>query len=305
VEGPTRFDEAFLRKLEALSVIVKRARGGDLRAERRSRRVGAGIEFADHREYAAGDDVRSLDWSLFARLDRPFVRLREEDEDVTLSVVVDTSASMAAGTPPKLELAVQIAAALGYVGLTSLDRIAVSLVGAEVREVLPPLRGRAAAPRVLSFLTNVTAAGRTDLAAALAKMGPGLGSGGGGSGSGAARRGLTILISDMLDPAGCLPVLNCLRTSRQEAVIVHLVADEDAAVPFDGDVWLEDAETGQMRALTVTPAVRRAHAERHRVLLRGVADLCRGRGLACLQIAADVPFEDAVLRILRTGGVLG
>jgi len=301
VDGPTRFDEAFLRKLEALIVIVKRARGGDLRAERRSRRVGAGIEFADHREYAAGDDVRSLDWSLFARLDRPFVRLREEDEDVTLSIVVDTSASMAAGTPPKLELAVQIAAALGYVGLTSLDRIAVSLVGAELREVLPPLRGRAAAPRVLSFLTNVTAAGRTDLAAALAKMGPGGGRGGGG----AARRGLTILVSDMLDPAGCLPVLNRLRTARQEAVIVHLVADEDAAVPFEGDVLLEDAETGQTRALTVTPAVRRAHAERHRALLRGVADLCRGRGLACLQIAADVPFEDAVLRILRTGGVLG
>lgn len=301
MDGPTRFDEAFLRKLEALIVIVKRARGGDLRAERRSRRVGAGIEFADHREYAAGDDVRSLDWSLFARLDRPFVRLREEDEDVTLSIVVDTSASMAAGTPPKLELAVQIAAALGYVGLTSLDRIAVSLVGAELREVLPPLRGRAAAPRVLSFLTNVTAAGRTDLAAALAKMGPGGGRGGGG----AARRGLTILVSDMLDPAGCLPVLNRLRTARQEAVIVHLVADEDAAVPFEGDVLLEDAETGQTRALTVTPAVRRAHAERHRALLRGVADLCRGRGLACLQIAADVPFEDAVLRILRTGGVLG
>jgi hypothetical protein len=116
---------------------------------------------------------------------------------------------------------------------------------------------------------------------------------------------LTILVSDMLDPAGCLPVLNRLRTARQEAVIVHLVADEDAAVPFDGDVLLEDVETGQTRALTVTPAVRRAHAERHRALLRAVSDLCRGRGLACLQIAADVPFEDAVLRILRTGGVLG
>ena len=96
-----RFDEAFLRKLEALAVVAKKARGGDARAERRSRRVGAGIEFADHREYAPGDDVRSLDWNLYARMDRPFVRLREEDEDLTLALLVDGSASMGLGTPAK------------------------------------------------------------------------------------------------------------------------------------------------------------------------------------------------------------
>jgi uncharacterized protein (DUF58 family) len=293
--SPHRFDEDFLRKLEALTLVAKKARAGSARAERRSRRVGAGIEFADHRDYAPGDDVRALDWNLFARLDRPFVRLREEDEDLTLRLVVDGSASMAVGQPPKLELAVRIAAALAYIGLCSLDRVGVSLIGAGVREALPPMRGRGSAARVLELLERATADGPTDLAASVRDM---LAAGG------ATRRALAVLISDLFDPIGWRPVLDRLRVARTEVVVVQITAAGDAVVPFDGDVVLEDAETGELRALTMTPAARRADAERYEALLRGIAGTCRERGIPCFQIPSHVAFEDAVLRILRAGGVV-
>lgn len=292
---PGRFDEGFLRKLEALSIVAKRTRGGTARAERRSRRVGAGVEFADHREYAPGDDVRALDWNLFARLDRPYVRLRQEDEDVTLSLIVDTSASMGTGAPPKLELALRIAAALGYVGLAALDRVGVALVGAGVDQALPPARGKAVVTRLLGLLGAAQAGGRTNLAAAAREV---------HARSRSVTRGVAVLISDLLDPAGCLPVLNRLRAARQEAVVVQVTAADDARTPEDGDLLLQDVETGELRELTLTPAVRREHAERYRGLMRAVAGICRQRGIPCFQIASHVPFEDAVLRILRAGGVL-
>jgi uncharacterized protein (DUF58 family) len=291
----TRFDETFLRKLEALTLLAKRVQRGDARGERRSRRIGAGIEFADHRDYAPGDDVRMLDWGLYARLDRPFVRLREEEEDLLLQVVVDGSSSMALGTPPKLELALRIGAALAYVGLVGLDRVGVSVVGAGVREAMPPTRGRGGALRLLDLLGRVGAAGRTDLAAAVREV---------LAAAGTPRRALTVLVSDFFDAAGWRPVLDRLRFARHEVVVVQVTAAEDAQTTLDGEVTVEDVETGEARELLVTAAARRAYAERYAAWLRGVAATCRERGILCFQIGSDVPFEDAVLRILRAGGVL-
>jgi uncharacterized protein (DUF58 family) len=295
VTGGGRFDESFLRKLEALTVVAKRAQGGNARAERRSRRVGAGIEFADHRSYTPGDDVRALDWNLLARLDRPYVRLREEDEDLTLALVVDASASMASGTPAKLELALRIAAALAYIGLSSLDRVGVSLVGADVHRALPPMRGKGSVARILDLLERATAAGRTDLGAAIrdvlaARATP--------------RRGKTVLLSDLFDSRGWFSAVERLRVARQDVVVVQITATEDATVAVDGDFLLEDVETGERRALTIGAGSRKAAAERYAALLRGVACICRERGIPCFQIASSVPFEDAVLRVLRAGGVL-
>jgi len=294
--GSLRFGEDFLRKLEALTVVAKRARGSGARADRRARRVGAGIDFADHRTYVPGDDVRALDWNLFARLDRPFVRLREEDEDLTVTLLVDASASMSWGTPPKLELALRIAAALGYVGLAGLDRVGIGVLGAGVRAVLPPLRGKGNAARILDLLGSVVGEGRTQLDVGvrdvLATRGP-------------TRRGRTILISDLFDPAGPLAALARLRAARQDVVVVQVVSGSDA-VPAAGDgvVVVEDAETGERQELILSAQTRRAQTDRYRAWLRAVASACRERSVPCFQIDAAVPFEDAVLRILRAGGIV-
>ena len=297
--GPLRFDEHFLRKLEALTVVAKRARGTGARADRRARRVGAGIDFADHRTYVPGDDVRALDWNLFARLDRPFVRLREEDEDLTLNVLVDASASMAFGATPKLELAVRVAAALAYVGLSGLDRVGVGVIGAGVHAAVPPLRGKGNAARILALLGSVSGTGRTNLDTGvrdlLAMSGP-------------ARRGRTVLISDLFDPAGPLGALSRLRAARQDAVVIQLVSPGDASPEATrsagGTVILEDAETGDTREVSLTAPARDAQADRYRAWLRAITSICRERAVPCFQIDAAVPFEDAVLRVLRAGGIL-
>ena len=162
-----RFDERFLRKLEYLTVVTKRALMGQVRAERRSRRVGAGIEFADHRDYVAGDDLRSIDWNLYGRMQRLLVRLFEEDEDLSIDVLFDASASMGFGAPPKLDLAMQVGAALAYVGLANLDRVAIAPIADGFGDGLPPARGKAHILPMLRFLDGLEAGGRTSLARAV------------------------------------------------------------------------------------------------------------------------------------------
>src|SRR3954466_4235100 len=126
---PTVFDEGFLRQLERLGVLMKQPVRGGLKGGRRSVKRGQSVEFADYRDYSLGDDLRQLDWNVYARLEKLFVKLFVEEEDVTVTFLVDASASMAAGRPPKLLFAKRAAAALGYIGLASEDRVAVSVLG--------------------------------------------------------------------------------------------------------------------------------------------------------------------------------
>ena len=138
---------------------IRRSRmsAGMMRANRASKRVGAGLEFADHRDYAAGDDLRYLDWNLYGRLGRLALRLFQEEEDLLIEVLVDASASMSVGSPPKLDLALQIGAALAYVGLANLDRVALTPLGDDQAPVLPPARGKGAILPILRFLDGVRA----------------------------------------------------------------------------------------------------------------------------------------------------
>lgn len=294
-----RFDDVFLRKLEALSLVARRAVLGQARGERRSRRVGSGIELADFRDYVAGDDLRFVDWSLYARLDRPMVRLREEREDLTLAVLVDGSGSMGVGHPPKLELAARLGGALAYVGFSNHDRVSVAVATTSGQRVLPPARGRAGALRALELFDTATAGGRTDLGASLRDV---------LAASGARRRGLVVIISDFFDPAGWRPALDRVRFARWDAIAVQISSAEDALpAPDDdapGEVLIEDAETGDARRLWVTPAFRRAYGERYTALKRGLAAACRERQIPLFDVPANAAFDQVVLQLFRSGQVL-
>ena len=205
---------------------------------------------------------------------------------------------MAMGRPPKLDLALQLGAALGYVGLSNLDRVAVTALGAELAGP-PPARGKARILPILRFLDTVRplrSTSRTSLAAAVREfLSRRRGRG----------RGLVALISDFYDPAGARAALELVRRNRLEAIAVQISAPDELAPPLRGDLQLCDAETSEARDLTVSPAALADYARRHATLLRELRGYCREHAIPCFTLSSDQPFDAVVLRIFRTGGLLG
>lgn len=289
--GPDLFDQDFLRKLESLALASRRAATGLRRGDRRMKKKGSGVEFADHKAYVPGDDIRLLDVGIYQRLGKLLLRVYEEEEDLSLYFLIDRSASMAHGD--KLTQAVRLTAALGYIGLASLDRVSVHTLGAELYERLPPIRGKQRLFRLLRFLSNLRPSGTTDLSAALkrfALMHP--------------RRGLAILLTDLYDPAGFEAGINALAYHRFEVCVLHLRSNLDTSPAERGDVAVIDAETGERADVTITPkkvtqVAREAAEERERI-----RRFCAQKQVAYFDIDAAAPFDEVVLYLLRRGGLL-
>jgi uncharacterized protein (DUF58 family) len=287
------FDDAFLRKLERLAVVAKRAAALHGRGERQTRHVGSGIEFADHRDYVPGDDLRHLDWNLYGRLERPLVRLFDEDEDLPVYLLVDASASMGLGRPSKLGLARAVAAALAYVALTNLDRVAVYAATDDLGGGLGLVRGKAQIHPLLTLLAGLRPAGRTDLGAAIS-----------GLVQRHRRRGVVVAISDFYDPVGFERALDRLRYGRFEPVVVQITAPDEAAPALRGEITVVDVETGEERPVTITPALAAGYRQRYQTRLRGLSRYCRERAVPCFQVTSEHALDDLVLRVLRSGNLL-
>ncbi len=285
------FDEAFLRKLEYLAVVARRAFGGGLRAERRSKKVGAGIEFADHRDYAAGDNLRYVDWAIYARLERLLLRLYEEEEDLHVYLLVDCSASM--GASGKLAHAAQLAAALAYVGLANLDRVSVIPFSSEAPRGLRPTRGRGGVLPILRFLEGLEARGTTSLVEAAETFV-----------RRTARPGLAILISDFYDLDGYAAALDLLRYRRHEPTAIHVWSAAEADPRLLGDVELVDLETGTAHEVTIDEQLLADYRAAHERLTAGVLRHCATRGIAYVRADVAVPFDETVLHLFRRAGLL-
>src|SRR5688572_17387305 len=228
----TVFDEAFLRQLERLLILMRSPVRGGLKGGRRSVKRGQSVEFADYRDYTLGDDLRQLDWNVYARLEKLFVKLFIEEEDVTITFLIDGSASMAAGRPSKLLFAKRAAAALGYIGLASEDRIAVSVLGGRAARRQPALRGSGRVFRLLSNLSAIdVAVGHTDLVVAARHAAAQL-----------SGRGVVVLISYLLDPTAD-KVIRELAATNSELIILHVLSPDDLDPALEGDLRLVDAET--------------------------------------------------------------
>jgi uncharacterized protein (DUF58 family) len=286
-----RFDETFLRKLEYLSIVARRVFGGGLRAERRSKKVGAGIEFADHRDYTAGDDLRYVDWSVYARLERLLLRLFEEEEDLHVYILVDTSASM--GSSGKLDIASRIAAALAYVGLANLDRVSVIPLANAGAVPTRPTRGRGNVVTLLKLLEGLEAGGTTSLVQSVDKFV-----------RRATRPGLAILVSDFYDLDGYAEALDMLRYRRHEPTAIHVWSRAEAEPDVLGDVELHDVESGEARELTVDENMLASYRAAHAALTQGLERHCATRGVTYVRADVAVPFEDTVLTMFRRAGLV-
>jgi uncharacterized protein (DUF58 family) len=290
------FDDEFQRKLESLALVSRRVFAGRMRAERRSKKKGSGIEFADHRAYVPGDDFRFVDWNVYQRFGRLLVRLYEEEEDLSIYFIVDCSASMAFGSQSKFDQARRLCAALAYVGLANLDRVTVVGASRERGLLMPATRGKNRIFKVFQYLEQLEATGVTDLGSSLKTFV-----------AQHKRRGLAILISDLYDPEGFEHGINVLRYNKFEPYVLHMVEPGARFLGHDGilgDVNVYDCETGEEREVTVTEQVLRNIEVAHRDYAAAIQRFCTRSHVPYFAAPPDVPFDELVLRVLRRGGVL-
>ena len=291
---PTVFDEAFLRQLERLLLLMRSPVRGGLKGGRRSVKRGQSVEFADYRDYSMGDDLRQLDWNVYARLEKLFVKLFVEEEDVTITLLVDASASMAAGHPQKLLFAKRAAAALGYIGLASEDRVAVSALSGRIARRRAALRGSGRVFRLLADLSAVQVAdGPTDLVAAARHAGAQLHG-----------RGVVVLLSDLLDPAADR-VIRELAATGSELIVLHILSPDELDPVLEGDLRLVDSETGERVDITADLATIDAYRERLVAWKAAFADLAAKRRASYVDLSSDVNLADLMFAELRRRRVLG
>jgi uncharacterized protein (DUF58 family) len=287
-----RFDEAFLKKLEYLYIVSKKVFAGRMRAERRTKKIGAGIEFADHRNYTLGDDFRYIDWNIYGRMERLLLRLFEEEEDLSIYLLVDCSKSMAIGHPmAKLDYALQVAAGLCYVGLANLDRVSILPFSNDLHERLPPERGKGRIFKVFQFLNDVEPGGETGLGPSVTKFV-----------HQTKRRGLVVLISDFYDPSGYEEAINTLRYHRYEPFVVQVFDEKEANPPLHGDLTLIDCETGEPREVTISARLLSDYKKEHERYCKELEEFCTQRAVPFFRTNTTVAFDELILRIFRAGG---
>ncbi len=308
----TLWDEAFLHKIEQLSLVSRRRRMGRLAGERRSPKRGSSVEFADYRNYTAGDDLRQLDWNIYARLEKLFVKLFEEEEDLTVHVLLDASHSMdwdglyaaqtiggfdapVLHTGGKFRYARRVAAAFGYIALSSLDRVWIAALQGSGTQRVGPLRGRNHALGMLHFLERLKAEGDTDLSAALRSY--------------VVRQrqpGLCYVISDMLSPSGSLDGLRSLQSAGYEVNLIHILdpAEVNPLLALSGDLRLRDIETGESEEVSVEPSTVGIYEQKYQAWQQAIASFCLQRSIPYILATTDVPFEDLILHYLRRRGML-
>ena len=298
-EQPRLFDEKTLRKLEQLALVANHVRAGAIKGERRSTRRGTSIEFADYRNYTRGDDLRRVDWNIFARLERPFVKLLEEEEDLAVHLLLDASASMNwphdDSAPPqvhKFTFARRLLAGLAYIALTGGDRLSIVALGARPQQ-WGPGRGSARVLEMLAAVEGFAASGDTDLNAALRDYALRGG-----------RPGLCIVISDFFSPTGYEDGLSALQSRGHEVALIHTLAPDEVNPPLTGDLRLVDVETTAGQDVTVDAALRDLYQRRLEAWRDSMQAHCAGRGVHYASVETAVPWEEVILYQLRRLGVV-
>jgi uncharacterized protein (DUF58 family) len=287
------FDDEFLKKLEYLSILSKRLFAGQLKAERRAMRRGSGLEFADYRQYVAGDDFRYLDWKAYLRLNRLILRLFEEEEDLPIYMFVDASQSMSYGQPAKFDYARRVAAALCYIGLSNLDRVNVIAYGDKVKGELRPQRGKGRIFRVFKFLEETTTGGETNARESFKTYC-----------TETRRRGLAVIISDFFDNAGFQSGLDILRHFRHDMFILHIASHEEVDPALKGELVLVDSENQVSREVTVTPSLLASYKTEYSRFCTEIESYCNKYQLGYVRTVTDFPFEELVLKVFRQGRFL-
>ena len=291
----TLFDQSFLARLDQLHLIAKRLAGGTSTGLRKSRRIGDGLEFADHRAYASGDDLRFIDWPYYARMEKLLLRMFHEHSEADVTIMLDTSASMATGSDcEKFNYARRVAAALAYVAMGSLERVILQPFGEQLGREMRTARNRSQVIGVLDFLSELNASGKTNLENCARQF------------AHRRRQPQTVLIlSDLLDCSQQLPkALARLRIAGHEVTVLHLYAPQDASPAASGPVQLKDAEDGREMPLNITNEVLQSYHRSWEEFCSRCRAACIAREAIYISAVTTLPFEQLILQTLRKAGVL-
>jgi uncharacterized protein (DUF58 family) len=286
-------DPEFLTRLEQLELVSRKIFLGRMKGERRSKKKGQSVEFADYRNYVVGDDLRFLDWNLYARLDRLFLRLFMEEEDLHFYVLIDNSLSMDFGNPSKLHYAKQVAAALGFIGLVNLDRVVVEAFNDNLTQTMPAIRGRRSLWRLLDFLQKVEPAGPSDLKQALKTFS-----------LRCSGKGIVVLLSDLMDKGGYEDALRYLVARQLDIYVIQILSKEEIEPDVVGDLKLTDIEDGDVAEITVSGPLLKRYKQNLAAYRAALHEFCTRRGVTYLFTSNQVPFDRLVLTYLRQRGLV-
>jgi uncharacterized protein (DUF58 family) len=286
-----------LRRLEQFQLLARRRAKSAARGERRSRARGHSVEFADYRPYVAGDDLRYLDWNLYGRLERLFLKLYEEERELPVLILLDASESMSFGEPAKFNYARQVAAATGYVALCGFDRVSVAVFPEHAEEAvarrgLRMVRGRKSALQFFDLLAQLAPGGAADLNGALRR-----------AALETRQTGAAVVISDFLDPGGYEEGLKALVGRGFQVHAVQVLSPEELAPATYGDLRLVDAETGGVQEVTFGKFRLRAYQQAVAGYVQRLREYCAARGVSFFSVSSATPLEELLLRQLRAAEV--
>ncbi len=282
-----------LARLERLELVSRKIFRGRLKGERRSRRKGQSVEFADFRNYVHGDDLRFMDWNMYARLDKLFLKIFLEEEDLHFFALIDTSQSMSFGDPTKLFYAKQLAAALGFVGLIRADRVRIESLSSSRRHGGPVLRGRRSVWRMCEYLENLEPGDNVPLAQGVKNFC--LRSSG---------KGILVLLTDLMDKTGYEQALKTLLAQQMDIYVIHILSPEELEPDIKGDLRLVDSEDADVAEITVSRPLLNRYKETLAAFIDGARNYCTRRGMTYMLANTGVPVEEMVTHYLRQRGIV-
>jgi uncharacterized protein (DUF58 family) len=286
-------DPEFLVKLEQLELVSRKIFVGRMKGERKSKRRGSSVEFADHRNYTSGDDLRHIDWNVYGRLDKLFLKLFLEEEDLHFYTLLDTSLSMGFGEPTKLHYGKQVAAALAFVGLVNHDRVLLDTFSSGLDSGMPSVRGRSQMWRVVQYLDNLEASGGSNLKAATKAFA-----------IKHAGKGVVIVISDFLDKDGYEDALRYLLARNMDIYVIHVLSQEEVNPELAGDLRLVDAEDDDEAEITISAPLLQRYKNTLNAFVGGLKEWCTKRGITYIFTTNQNPFDKLVLNYLRERGLV-
>lgn len=286
--SPSFLQPEFLKKLERLRFVAKRVPSAGPKGEHHTTRKGFSLEFSDYRKYQSGDDLRYVDWNVYRRLGRLYLKLFSAEEEMNVYLLLDVSSSMAEGRLRKIDYARSIAAALGYIGLKNLDKVGAAAFSSSLFAPLALGKGRKQILSLFGFLEDLPCRGETNLKNSVRSFS-----------SAFPHPGLVVLLSDLFDPEGWRAALQELHRKKHQLLVVHVLDEHEAELEPCGDVALHDVESGRERKVSLDDDLARRFAEEFKSYCDEIESFCRDWKIDYVRTTTAFPFEDFILFTLR------